>query len=615
MSMDSSNLGSTSLSNPMRVTGLASGMNVDQIVQKLMKAESIPLDQMKQKQQILEWQQDDYRSMNSLLLDLNNSAFNMSLQSNLSSTTSSSTDDSLLTAVTSSNSGSATYTMTNATLATAANNISASGIATDTNFDPNASLYAMDNAGEFKNGLTWSTKSVSGETVSVSSDGSKFNLQHGAIDSASLAAGGTITVTNPDSTTTNYTIYTDQASYDAASGTNKVLVDHETGKLTFGQQLKAGSSFSTNYTYKYVSFDLTTYDSSGTANTTSFTFDGSKSLNDIIGSVNASSAGIDMFYDSSTQKVVATRSDTGDLNTSGAEMQFNGSSLFNTTLGLQEANETGGTDASFTLNGLATTNHSNTFTMSGVTFNLKGNISSGQSVTITTATDTDAIYKQIQDFVNKYNDTIKKINDTLSEKKYNNYPPLTADQKSSMSDNDIKLWNEKAQSGMLSNDQILPGGLNQMRIDIYSKVDSVSNSDYNQLAEIGITTSTDYKDNGKLIIDESKLKAAIADDPKAVMQLFTNTSSSNYNDEGIAQRLQTTIQNTMNQVTDKAGNSTMTYVQYYIGQSMNDLDQQITNEQSYLSNVQNRYYSEFTAMEQAIQQSNTQSSYLSKAFG
>lgn len=606
MSMNSSNL--------MRVTGLASGMNVDQIVQKLMKAESVPLDQMKQKQQVLAWKQDDYRAMNALLLDLNNSAFNMGLQSNLSVKTSSSTDSSLLTAAADSTTGSASYTMSNATLATAANNISTSGIATDSNFDPSASLYAMKNAGEFKNGLTFSTQSVSGEAVSASTASSTFQLKNGAISSTSLAAGGTITVTNPDTTTTNYTIYTDQASYDAASGTNKVLVDHETGKMTFGQQLSAGSSFSVNYNYQNVSFGITTYDSSGTANTQNFTFNGSKSLNDIINTINGSSAGINMFYDSSTQKVVTTRSDTGNMNTSGAEIQFNGSAFFNTTLGLQETNETGGTDASFTLNGLATTKHSNTFTMSGVTFNLKGSIAAGSPVTITTSTDTDAIYKQITDFINKYNDTIKTINDKLSEKKYNGYPPLTTAQKSSMKDSDIKLWTEKAQSGMLSNDEILPSALNQMRVDIYSRVDSVSNSNYNQLSEIGITTSTDYRDHGKLVINEQKLKSAIADDPKAVMQLFTNTGTS-YNNEGIAQRMQSTIQNSMNRIKDEAGNSSMTYVQYYLGQSINDLNQQITDEQSRLNGVQNRYYNEFTAMEQAIQKSNSQASYLSRAFG
>ena len=52
-----------------RIGGLASGMDIDTLVSDLMKAERLPLDKLTQKKQILEWQRDDYRSMNTLLSD------------------------------------------------------------------------------------------------------------------------------------------------------------------------------------------------------------------------------------------------------------------------------------------------------------------------------------------------------------------------------------------------------------------------------------------------------------------------------------------------------------------------------------------------------------------
>ena len=52
-----------------RISGLASGMDIDTIVSDLMKAERIPLDKLNQNKQTLEWQRDDYRAMNTLLLD------------------------------------------------------------------------------------------------------------------------------------------------------------------------------------------------------------------------------------------------------------------------------------------------------------------------------------------------------------------------------------------------------------------------------------------------------------------------------------------------------------------------------------------------------------------
>ena len=60
----------------MRISGLASGMDIDKLVSDLMKAERMPLDKLKQKKQILEWQRDDYRSMNTLLQDLDSYIFN-----------------------------------------------------------------------------------------------------------------------------------------------------------------------------------------------------------------------------------------------------------------------------------------------------------------------------------------------------------------------------------------------------------------------------------------------------------------------------------------------------------------------------------------------------------
>lgn len=603
-------------SNRLRITGLASGINVDSMVQKLMTAEEIPLNKMKQQQQTMEWQRDDYRSMSSLLLDLKNSVFTLNLQSSFTAKTTTSTDDSALTATADGTQQNASYTISNATMATAAQNYSTVGIANSTSFDPNQSLFSADNAGLMTYGINWSTQAVSGETVSASADGSTFSLANGAIDSGSLQAGGTITVTDAGGTNKNYTIYTDQASFDAASGTNKVYVDHETGKLTFGESLTTGSSFSVNYSYKYVAFKMTTFDDSGTANTTSFQFNGSKSLNDIISSVNSSNAGVRMFYDQTTGKVGVTRSETGNFHgtTSDYEIGFNGSSFLTSTLDLHEANEQGGTDASFTFDGLQTTRHSNNFTLDGVTFNLKSDIPSGQSVTINSQTDVDTVFNEIKSFVGTYNDTIKQINDKLSEKKYRDYPPLTDAQKKSMSDTDIKLWSAKAQSGMLNNDMILPGGLDQMRVDIYSRVDSVSNSNYNQLAEIGITTSSDYRDHGKLVIDEGKLRAAIANDPQAVMQLFT-ASSSDYSQEGIAGRLENTIQTTIGQIQDKAGTSTMTDVQYYLGRNIDDLTTRIDSFQSHLNDVENSYYQEFTQMEQVISKANQQSGFLTSSFG
>ncbi|MFZ7944685.1 flagellar filament capping protein FliD [Neobacillus sp. 19] len=63
-----------------RITGMATGLDTDTMVKKLMNVEKIPLDKLKQKQQKQTWFSDAYRQWNKDLLSFNtNTLFNMKL--------------------------------------------------------------------------------------------------------------------------------------------------------------------------------------------------------------------------------------------------------------------------------------------------------------------------------------------------------------------------------------------------------------------------------------------------------------------------------------------------------------------------------------------------------
>ena len=79
----------------IRVSGLASGMDIDSIVKQLMDAERLPLNKLKQKKQILEWKRDDYRSMNTLLTDFRSKVLNMKLSSSYGAKQTSSSNESM----------------------------------------------------------------------------------------------------------------------------------------------------------------------------------------------------------------------------------------------------------------------------------------------------------------------------------------------------------------------------------------------------------------------------------------------------------------------------------------------------------------------------------------
>lgn len=65
----------------MRISGLASGIDTESIINDMMRAHRLPLDKITQKKQYLEWQLDDYRSINRDLRKRSDDLFDSMLRS------------------------------------------------------------------------------------------------------------------------------------------------------------------------------------------------------------------------------------------------------------------------------------------------------------------------------------------------------------------------------------------------------------------------------------------------------------------------------------------------------------------------------------------------------
>ncbi|MGI1800861.1 flagellar filament capping protein FliD [Priestia sp. TRN 1309] len=598
----------------VRVSGLASGMDIDQIVSDLMKAERMPIDKMKKQKQTLEWQRDDYRSMNLLLSDFNNLAFNMTLQSSYSSKTVSSADETKVKASATSSAGNASYTLSNVTMATAAQSISANSIASS--IDPTKSLWSQRDSIQTASSV-WTEKTVEQAAITLSADTSTIKLAKGSVSAVNKDIG-TLSVTT-DGTSKAYTIKI--GTKVETLGSDEVFINEDTGEMTFGTTLTSGSTIEAfSYQQNVLHFSMTTYDSTGKATgniqdggSTPFEFDGSTSLNTLLTQISNSKVGISAFFDEGTNKVVMTRKDTGNLSSidspDGPNMVFSGEFL---TGFLQLAGDAKGTDAKFTLNGLETTRKSNTFTTGGVTYTLQNNFTG--DVRVNVSNDTQKVFDTIKDFVTKYNELIEKINGKITEERDRNYQPLTDQEREKLTDKQAEQWDDKAKSGLLKGDTILSSGLNQMRSNWYASVSGVSGA-FSQLTDIGISTSANYSDRGKLVIegDGTKLKEAIEKDPQSVMDLFMKSGSTT-SEKGIVRRLRDTITQTVSKVEQRAGRSTWTSEQFLLGRNLKSVNSQITSFESRLTQVEDRYYRQFTAMEKAIQNANAQSAQLSQYF-
>ncbi|MFE3577695.1 flagellar filament capping protein FliD [Lysinibacillus sp. NPDC059133] len=244
-------------------------------------------------------------------------------------------------------------------------------------------------------------------------------------------------------------------------------------------------------------------------------------------------------------------------------------------------------------------------------------------VTLTSTTNVDEMMNKIKDFVNTYNGLIKDFKDQTTQTKYRDYTPLTTEQKENMSENEIKLWEEKAKSGLLRSDALIREGLSNMRSLVYEANPDLEDSKFNTLFSIGITTSKNYNEGGTLAIDEEKLRKALEEDPDAVERLFNNPDGKKdavidgktVDTRGYLRKLRDSMKDFEVSIEKKAGRATMTDNQYTIGKNLLDTEKRISTWQDKLKNIEARYWKQFTAMEQAINKANQQSGMFMQGAG
>ena len=392
-------------------------------------------------------------------------------------------------------------------------------------------------------------------------------------------------------------------------------IDLKTGEINWGSNMTfaADSKIEANYKQNFFKFKIDTSTSKG-AVSENFLIQGTDSLNTVMDKVNSSNVGVSMVYDSFKDQVSLSRTETGKFNKLGQDIQIEGDFLTKALNFTGAAGTvTAGTNAVFSINGLATERNSNNFTVNGVSFTLK-NTFGEPAVTVSVNNDSNKVFENVKDFITKYNDLIDKIQKKTSEERYRDYTPLTDTQREQLSDKQQEQWEEKAKSGMLRNDSILKSVLTQMRSNFYTTVQNSEVSTlYNQLSRIGITTTANYLDGGKLQIDDAKLKAAIEADPQSVEKLF-NANGTTDAQKGIVQRLYDTVTNTMDQLKERAGNSFSTNTQFTLGKQLNSLATSISSFEDRLTSIEDRYYKQFTAMEKAMSQANSQSASLASYF-
>ncbi|MCK8489047.1 flagellar filament capping protein FliD [Paenibacillus sp. MBLB2552] len=482
----------------MRISGFASGMDIDSMVKELMQAKREPLNKLNQQKQLLDWKRENYREMSTKIVSFRN--------------------DKLL-----------GY---NNTFSMQAKRAELGGS------NPNA--------------------------VSVTASNSSTSLPV-SIDVTNVAKASQVKIDL--SVTGSSTLTTRETTLD------KVITGDLSNIKINGKQIEG----------------LTSTDTVST----------------LINKINSADAGVTAAFDTATQTLFITARETGEaaITTEG--------SLFSDT---SKVTSFDGEDAVFSINGVAQTpQKSNIVDYDGLKITLKET----GSATIQTKADTDKLVEAVKSFVSDYNNLIDSLNSKISEERYRKYAPLTEDQKKEMKEDEIKLWQDKAKSGLLRNDEIIERALSEMRSAVTGYVETGTGSI--NINSIGLATGK-WNEGGKLVIeDEAKLVQALEQNPDQVLEFFKATGNTTDTTEtGIFNRVSKILNTSLNDLAEKAGTSRVSsdlkssfLPNSLMGEEARNLDIRITNMLSKLTTMETNYYKQFTAMETAINKYNAQSGSLS----
>ena len=648
----------------VRMTGLASGLDTESLVKQLSDAYQTKVDNAKKKQTKAEWKKEAWASLNTKLMDFYKGALNTfksagTYNSKLVNGTLNGVKVTANSKAVSGNHKIQVKSTANAQMWTGhkinTGTYTASSYTAITDTSKKISELYDKNGYSIQNAVNGSSF-----TVQNAEDGSKVDVNinidenttvddllqdiNTQLDGTGLKASmtqGRLTFTNETATET-----TDPATGTATySGGRSLMITaaNETSAkalgLTYdasgkGMTVKSKSEISGNevntvsgsaFAYdKQVTADSKVTGSSklvdlGIAQGTSIKVNGTEIVVDRTTTMDSlasamAKTGINASYDTNQGRFYLSSKNTGVENAFTVEADDATLAALGLNLTDGEAGKIDASDASLVYNGVEYTQATNSFNINGLTMDVS---SVGGEQAFSVDTDVDGIYDKVKSFVKEYNTLITEMNKLYDASSSRGYEPLTSDEKDAMTDEDIKNWENKIKGSLLRRDSTISTLLTSMRTTLNKSVE-VTNSDGTTsryaLSSFGIVTS-DYTEKGQLHIQgnaddsdfaglDDKLKAAISDNPEALMKTLTTLGDEIYKN----------FQSSMKRVVGVRSSLTF-YNDLEMDDDIKSYKEDVTSLQKKLQDEQDKYYKQFSSMETALTKLQSQQTYISQLFG
>lgn len=362
-----------------------------------------------------------------------------------------------------------------------------------------------------------------------------------------------------------------------------------------------------------------------TINGTKFTFTSDYTVAKMMSEINASkNARATMTFSTLTNSFALSSSGYG----TSASIEFSaengsaGAELLS-TLGLTSGTLTQGRNLQLEVNGETIETSSNSFTADGTTMTFTS-AAQGAEFSYEVKKDNSSAIDAIKSFVEDYNKIIEEVYGQLDQKPNSDYYALTDDDIEDMdlSEKQQEKWEEKAKEGLLYNDSTVSTVMQKMRSVLYSTVKTADGQTFS-LFSMGITTSDDWGDHGKLELDETKLEAAFEQYADQIADLFAGTTvdeNGNTVKTGIMHKLDDVLTGAVKTTgarKDKgtlvqlAGTKTGTSAtDNSIYDQLKSISTLISSLETRYEKQQDRYWKQFSNLETMMGSLNSQTSYI-----
>jgi flagellar hook-associated protein 2 len=346
------------------------------------------------------------------------------------------------------------------------------------------------------------------------------------------------------------------------------------------------------------------------------------SISEVLKKINKESD-LDITYSNTTDKFVIVSKDTGkaskiEITGALADKLFGGSigsdieitgedTVMNVTIHGQDIDITRST-ANFSIDGINVELGKNAILSpeeNPITFDVKNN--------------TDEVIERVKQFIDDYNEIIDLLGTKTKEKPRRDYPPLTPEQQDEMKEKEIENWLKEAKKGVLFGDKNITSLLNKMRLSMSGKT-SVSDL---ALSNIGISAAS-MDTSGKLVFNEEKFREKLIEAPDQIASLFTGIAdeTDEYAKSGIANQILDILREnigamgTSGKLIEEAGLDTgRSSDQNNISLKIKDYDEKMNELKKSLERERQRYWNQFSALEQSLNKLNAQSSWLMDMMG